>query len=157
MLRKHNRFGLLLHLLLNIFLFNIRLRFSRKRNFRRRAFCYNGCRRSFYLRPGLRFQSPGCLSVLDGSLNHLGQAFQSSEVALFESIGSVRQKLEYSIYFLLPHERHYHHGRNSQEPATLLIHARVGFRIVAAQNLSRPHTLTGESRVHLQARSQFGR
>lgn len=70
----------------------------------------------------------------------------------------IGEKFEKPAHFAVwAQQRQNHNGGDAQRATGFEIDARVGFRIVAAQQLAASDTFAGQSRTYLQARSDCRR
>lgn len=87
----------------------------------------------------------------------VGHALERDEIAFFESVGVIGEKFEQSAHLAVaPQQRQDHDGSDAERPASLEIYARIGFCIVATQQLSACDAFTGQPRTNLQARADRG-
>jgi hypothetical protein len=98
-----------------------------------------------------RVREPNC------RFHHFTQSLDGREITLAKCVRLAGKKFENTEYLIVIDDRHHQNGSDSQLPADFAIDAGVALGIVAAQELARAHTLTGQSKLCGEQRAQFRR
>jgi len=94
------------------------------------------------------------LGQIEGCHRERRHAFEGDKIPLLERVGVIGEEFEQSANFAgAAQERQNNNGRDAKGLAGFQIHARIGFRIVTAENLAAGDALAGESGTNLQART----
>ena len=93
-------------------------------------------------------------SAMDRDGNDFRQTFQRERVIGAESIRFRREHFQKPDDGIVPANRNRDHGTNAKHAAALTIHVRIGFGIVAAQQLAAAHALSGKTCANAEPRSR---
>jgi hypothetical protein len=87
-----------------------------------------------------------------------GHTLQRDQIALFEGVGVIGEQFEEAAHLARPAQQGQNNdGGDAERAAGFEIHAWIGFRIIAAQQLAAGNAFAGQPGPDLKARADRGR
>ena len=92
----------------------------------------------------MRYSSVALFGKIECCQGEVRHTFERDEIPLLECVGMIGEKLEQSARLSVsPQKRQNNNGGNAESAAGFEVHPRIGFRVIATQQLAARNAFTG--------------